>query len=174
MPIFARRKENTFDPAPEGLHAAVCVDVWEPWTEQKPEQFGGGLVDKTRIVWLIDEINKNTHRPFEVSQLYTLSLHEKAKLTGHLETWRGRRFTDEEKRGFDLEKLIGVPCQVQVIHKITDSGLYANVSAVLPLGKGQPRLSIPDGYVRKKDRDPKPPVSHNGEDFAPSDDDVPF
>jgi hypothetical protein len=170
MPIFARRKESQFDPAPEGLHAAVCADVWEPWTEERPEEWGGGLVDKTRIVWLIEEMNPKTHKPFEVSQIYTLSLHEKAKLTAHLETWRGKRFTEQEKQGFDIEKLIGVGCQIQVIHKIKDTATYANVSAVLPLGKGQPKLSIPVGYVRKKDR----AATQDGNGPQIADDEVPF
>lgn len=151
MPIYARKPESTFATAPEGLHVAVCADVWEPWTEEKRAEWGGGLVDKTRLVWLIEEINEKTGRPYEVSQLYTLSLHEKSNLCKHLESWRGKKFTDAERRGFDVEKLIGVSCQVQVIHKITDSGVYANVQAVVPLGKNQPKLSV-NGYVRKKDR----------------------
>lgn len=170
MPIYAKRKESQFDPAPEGLHVAVCADVWEPWTEERPDDWGGGLVDKTRIVWLIDVVNPKTNRPFEVSQKYTLSLHEKAKLTQHLETWRGKKFTDQEKMGFDIEKLIGVGCQVQVIHNITDKGTYANVSAVLPLGKGQPKLSIPSTFIRKKDRAAQ---DANGSQVA-DDTDVPF
>lgn len=155
MPIFARKKESTFEPAPEGLHAAVCVDVWEPWTEERREDWGGGLVDKTRIVWLIDVENPNTGKLFEVSQIYTLSLHEKSNLCKHLESWRGKKFTDGEKLGFDIEKLIGVNCQLQVIHRITDSGTYANVQTIVPAAKGGPRLLVPEGYVRKKDRDPQ-------------------
>lgn len=177
MPIYARRKESTFTPAPEGLHVAVCADVWDQWTEPRREDWGGGLQDKTRIVWLVEDINLATKRPYEVSQIYTLSLHEKAKLCQHLEAWRGKKFTDEEKRGFDLERLIGVSCQVQVVHKITDGGTYANVQAIVPLGKGQPKLRVPDGYVRHKDRQPAAPVGAPNEDsdaFEADDESVPF
>ena len=173
MPIYARKPKSNFTPAPEGLHVAVCCDVWEPWTEEKPEQFGGGLVDKTRICWLTEDVHEDTNKPYEVSQIYTLSLHEKAKLCQHLEAWRGRKFSDAEKQGFDVEKLIGVSCQLQVVHKITDGGTYANVQAVVPLGKGQAKLRVPDDYVRRKDRtarQPEQPV----EDFQASDNDVPF
>jgi len=170
MAIYARRKESTFEPAPEGLHAAVCVDVWEPWTEERAAEWGGGLVDKTRIVWLIAELNPKTGKPFEVSQIYTLSLHEKANLCKHLEAWRGKRFTDDEKRGFDLEKLIGAGCQVQLIHRVTDTGTYSNVSAIVPLAKGQPKIIVPDGYVRRKDRDRTDHAAASPE----ADDTVPF
>ena len=155
MPIFARKKESQFEPAPEGLHAAVCVDVWEPWTEERPADWGGGLRDVIRIVWVIEETNPKTGRPFEVSQKYTLSLHEKANLCKHLESWRGKVFTDQEKIGFDVEKLIGVNCQIQVIHRIAESGTYANVQTIVPAARTGPRLLVPEGYQRKKDREPQ-------------------
>jgi hypothetical protein len=170
---MARKPKGTYTPAPEGLHQAVCCDVWEPWTEERPQQFGGGLVDKTRLVWVIEEVNPATQRPYEVSQIYTLSLHEKSKLCQHLESWRGRRFTDEEKSGFDLEKLIGANGQLQVVHKIKEnSDTFANVQAIVPLGKGQTKLRVPADYIRRKDR------ATNGHDSAEpetiSDDGVPF
>ena len=46
---------------------------------------------------------------------------------------RGRPFTETERQGFDITKLIGVPCQLNVMH--TDSG-KERVSSVMPLGKG--------------------------------------
>lgn len=172
MPIYARRKESQFDPAPEGLHAAVCVDVWDEWTEERPAEWGGGLMDKTRIVWMIEEANPKTNKPFEVSQIYTLSLHEKSNLCKHLEAWRGRKFSDEEKRGFDLEKLIGANCQLQVIHRVTEGGTYANVQAIVPPAKGAPRLSVPMDFVRHRDKKPKTaPTSTATEDDVDS---VPF
>lgn len=174
MGIFARKPKSNFPTAPEGLHPAVCVDVWEPWTEEKPAEFGGGLQDKTRLVWLIEDVNPQSGRPYEVSQIYTLSLHEKAKLCQHLESWRGRRFTDSEKEGFDLEKLIGACCQLQVVHKITDSATYANVQAIVPLGKGMTKLRAPDDYVRRKDRNKGNDAGEPAGDFQASDDDVPF
>lgn len=173
MPIFARKKESQFEPAPEGLHLAVCVDVWEPWTAERREDWGGGLVDKTRIVWVIDEENPKTGKPFEVSQIYTLSLHEKANLCKTLESWRGKKFTDQEKLGFDIEKLIGVNCQLSVAHKITDAGTYANVLSVVQPPKGAKRLLVPEGYVRKKDREPAK-GNGGGEEFQADDGDVPF
>lgn len=171
MPILVRKKKSEFDPAPEGLHAAVCADVWEPWTEERPAEWGGGIMDKTRLVWLIEDINPKTNRQFEVSQIYTMSLHEKSNLCKHLEAWRGKKFTDEEKMGFDIEKLIGANCQLQVIHKITDSGTYANVQAIVPPAKNAPKLHVPSGYLRKKDR--SAPAENDGGGPI-TDDDVPF
>ena len=56
-------------------------------------------------------------KPFLISRRYSLSLHEKSSLRRDLESWRGRAFTQEELRGFDLEVLIGVGCLVSVVHE---------------------------------------------------------
>lgn len=169
MPIIAKAPESNFTPAPEGLHAAVCADVVELGTEVN--QFNGGLQEKVRLVWQLDEIDQTTDKRYEASQKYTLSLHEKSKLCQHLEAWRGRKFTAEEKQGFDLEKLLGVPCQIQVVHNVTDQGrTFANVQAVVPLGKGMVKPRVSDDYVRFKDR--KKQTSPNGHAAHEDDDDV--
>jgi hypothetical protein len=156
MPIVAKEPESKFTPAPEGLHQAVCCDVWNPWTEVN--KFHGGLTEKTRIVWQIDQVNEETGKPFEVSQVYTLSLHEKANLCKHLVAWRGKPFTEEERMGFDLEKLIGVNCQLQVVHNLAANGkTYANVQAIVPINKNMTKLRVSDGFVRHKDRKPNAP-----------------
>lgn len=148
MAIIAKKPESIFTPCPEGLHHAVCVDVVDlgivptPWGDKH----------KVRIVWQIDDDNPDTGKRYDTRQQYSLSLHEKASLRNHLESWRGRKFTDEELMGFDLEKLIGANCQIQVVHTITDQGkTYANVQAVVPAPKNTPKLS-PLDYVREKDR----------------------
>lgn len=166
-----REPESNFTPAPEGLHQAVCCDVWEQWTEES-RFTPGQLQDKTRVVWLLEEENPETGKPFQASRIYTASLHEKAMLRQHLETWRGRKFTQDELRGFDLEALIGVNCQLQIAHNIGSNGkTYANVQAVVPLAKGMNKLRVPEDYVRRKDK-----ARSAGHDTAQDvpDDDVPF
>ena len=84
-----------------------------------------------------------THgRRFDVARVYTLSLHERAALRKDLESWRGRKFTEMELDGFDLEKLLGVNAQVAVTHDLGDDGtIYANVSTVVPPREGRRRSS---------------------------------
>lgn len=173
MPIVVRRPQTKFEPAPEGLHQAVCVDVWEPWAQDNSFR-PGETIDVTRIVWALEEPNPRTGKPFEASQLYRFSLHEKAKLCQHLQAWRGRAFTADEKKGFDLERLIGVNCQLQIVHKVREDGeVFANVQAIVPLGKGMTKIPVPEGYVRRKDRDggPQDPAPDQA---TPDGEEVPF
>jgi len=70
-----------------------------------------------------------------IGKTYTVSLHENANLRGDLESWRGRPFTREELDGFDISKLLGVPCMVNVTHTDKNGKTYANIAAVTPLPK---------------------------------------
>lgn len=147
------RNKTQFPVPPEGLYQAVCADAWDIWTEDRPERWGGGIQDKTRLVWEINRINKESGRPYQVSQKYTASLHEKANLRKHLEAWRGRKFTENEIKEFELENLLGANCQLQVVHNIGSDGItYANVQAVVPLAKGMTKMHVSPDFVRKKDR----------------------
>lgn len=149
MPIYASYQKGEFTPAPEGLHQAVCVDV----VDQGLRQTQWGEKHKVQIRWQIDQADEKTGRPFLVTASYTLSLHKKANLRQHLEAWRGQRFSEDELQGFDLEKLLGVNCQLQIVHSIGDEGsVFANVQAIVPLGKGMVHLRPSADYVRVCDR----------------------
>ena len=170
MTITAREPaQKHFAPCPEGLHTAVCVDVVDLGVQQSQ----WGEKHKVRVVWQIDATNAETGRRFNVMSHYTLSLHKKAKLRQHLETWRGKKFTEEQLQGFDLEKLLTANCQIQVSHNIKDDGeVWANVQAIVPAPtQGTPL--VPLDYVRVKDR-PTDQGNGNGAGREPGEDDVPF
>lgn len=171
MAIIARAPESKFTPAPEGLHQAVCVDVHDLGLQKT----AWGEKHKVLLVWQIDLVNDETGKRFDIRQSYTLSLSEKANLRRDLECWRGRKFTEDELSGFDLEKLLGANCQLQIVHNIADEGkTYANVQAIVPFNaKLGPKLS-PLEYVRMKDR-AKAQGNGHGHDAPPVEDDsVPF
>ena len=168
MAIFARAPESSFEPCPEGLHHAVCVDVVDLGLQQTP--FGDKL--QVQLRFQVEELNSQGHR-CEVRKTYTNSLSEKANLRKDLESWRGRKFTGDELKGFDLEKLLGANCQLNVVHNLADNGnLYANINGVVPAPKGAVRL-VPQDYVRQKDR---PVATKPGGPSAPAltDDSIPF
>jgi hypothetical protein len=169
MAIMAKDTRKEFTPAPEGLHQSVCVDV----VDLGMQDGQWGPKPKVRLVWQLDQVNPETSKRFTVSQQYTLSLNEKANLRHHLEAWRGKKFSPQELQGFDLEKLLGVNGQVQVVHALSDDGrIWANVQAIVPLGKGMTKMRAEE-YVRVKDRTDKPadPTANGGK---PAEDDVPF
>lgn len=72
--------------------------------------------------------------PLTITKDYTVSLHEKANLRKELAAWRGKDFTEEEAKGFDVTKLIGAYAMVNVTHKTNSQGkVRANISGLSPL-----------------------------------------
>jgi len=152
MPIIASGGGNDFETTPAGAHQAVCVDVVD--LGMRDTQWGEK--HKVQLRWIIDKEDSNGV-PFMVLSSYTLSLNEKAQLRKDLEAWRGVAFTDKELDGFDLECLIGVNCQLNVVHKAGDGGkVWANVNAIMPLASKMEKMAVPDNYIRAKDREQKP------------------
>lgn len=123
---------------PAGTHAARCIQVIDLGVQATP--FGD--VPKLRITWeLPDEKavfdEKKGEQPFVVSKEYTRSLYEKSNLYKDLVSWRGKEFTEDELRGFDVDKLLGAPCLLSVVHKTTEKNkTFANVSSISKLPKG--------------------------------------
>jgi len=157
--------------APAGLHQAVCVDVVDLGVIET--SFGNKHM--CRLVWQIEEIDSDTGRPFSVGKRYSPSLHEKATLRKDLESWRAKPFTKEELDGFDLEKLLGVNCQLMVIHETREGKTYANIKSIVPVGKGAQPLRARD-YTRVKDREATKGGVHQNEPEpgADFDTDTPF
>ena len=172
MPIISRTKKGEYSTAPEGLHNSVCCDVIDKGLVQTE----WGEKYQVQIRWQLEEIDPeaNPPRPFLVMATYTNSLHEKSRLRPMLEAWRGKKFTAEELDGFDLEKLLGAPCQVQVVHAITNKGTYANVQAVVPAAKGSTKLRVSADYIRVCEREKRAQLENEPDVFEAEDSDVPF
>ena len=181
--MIVKEPEGQLPLAPEGTFAAVCVD--EVDLGEVTTSFNGNPNTRrmVRLVWQLTELDKQ-NQPYFVRKDYTASLHEKAGLRKTLEQWRGKAFTVDELRGFDLENVVGVGCLVSVVHNTgSKGGLFANVAGVMRLPKGM-TAPLADGYLRSKDRpiapqtlppaqsvvQPEPPPNFGGL----TDDDVPF
>lgn len=150
MPLIIKGSDQDFTPAPPGLHQAVCVDVVDLGMQET--QFGEKR--QLKIVWQLKTRNEKGER-FQIRGTYTQSLNEKARLRHDLESWRGRPFTKDELRAFDVEKLIGANCQIQVAHRVSAKGrTYANAQAIVPLAKGMAKIE-PENYEREPWPDPE-------------------
>ena len=125
-----------FDPINEGMHHAICIGLWDLGTHYM-ERFGKSA-HKILLQWEVPEERieiDGKDLPRAISKQYTLSLHQKANLRKDLQSWRGKSFTDKELEGFNLEKLLGVNCTLQVLHNKKDDKQYANVISIVPLMK---------------------------------------
>lgn len=140
MPIIAENKGTVHVPVPMGNHIARCVEMIQIGTiVETTGIYAGKESHKVRLTW---ETPDETHdfgkgqQPFLISKEFTLSMHEKATLRKALESWRGKAFTEDEAKAFDITVLIGKPCMLSIIHKTSKGGnIYAEVSSIATLPK---------------------------------------
>ena len=131
-----------FQPIEAGNYLARCYAMVHIGTINEEVMGKPKQLNKCRIMWeLPTELKEfkqgDGEKPWVVSSEFTLSLHEKAKLRIFLESWRGKKFTEDEAKSFDITKLLGVPCTITIIHKTSKGGkTYAEVSGVSPVMKG--------------------------------------
>jgi len=134
--------KKNFEPIPAGSYAARCYSMIEMGTNQETYQGLDKMVNKVRITWELPtetQVFKEEKGPEPriISKDFSLSMHEKANLRGFLESWRGKSFTDNEAKSFDVTTLLGVPCLLSITHKTATNGnTYANISSVSLLPKG--------------------------------------
>lgn len=139
MAIIASAKGTGATPVSEGVHTAVCIWVIDIG-DQYSEMYGNSR-HKVMITWEIPDetiLVDGEEKPRVISKEYTLSLSEKAVLRQHLESWRSRKFSQDELNNFDLVNILGKSCQLQILH---NSKGYAGVGTVMALPKGMPPLS---------------------------------
>ena len=140
MPIIAKNAGKKRELAPQGNHVAICYKMIELGTIT--DTFKGEDVTRHRVLlyWeLSNELKEfdGVDKPISVSKEFTLSMNEKSTLRKMLESWRGKAFTKDEANAFDITKLMGVPCMVNVLHVTSGTGnQYENVSSITPLPKG--------------------------------------
>ena len=144
MAIIASNNGGTsYEPIASGSYAARCYSMIHIGTIEETILGTTKRLNKVRITWeLPTELKvfkeENGEQPHVISKEFTLSLHEKATLRNFLKNWRGKDFTEDEAKAFDIEKLVGAPCMLNITHKKSKDGskTYAEIGSVSTLPKG--------------------------------------
>lgn len=125
---------------PAGAHVGRCYSLIDLGTQLSSGQYGEKLQHKIQIKWELfgeDEqgapLVSDDGSPMTISKSYTLSLSDKASLRKDLASWRGRDFTEEEAKAFDVTKLLGDYCMVNVTTSENNGKTYTNVAGLTPL-----------------------------------------
>ena len=144
MAINATNKGVKRELIPAGNYIARCYQMIEIGTVKTVFQGQEKTLHKVRIGWeLPTELKvfnpEKGEQPCVISKEYTLSLNEKATLRKMLASWRGKDFTEEQARAFDITVLVGVPCMLNIIHKPSEKDpttIYQEIGSVSPMPRG--------------------------------------
>ena len=190
-----------FKKVPPGAYIGRCYSLIDLGTQLSTGQYGDKLQHKIRLSWELfgeDEQGQpltvevdGKEMPMTISKSYTVSLAEKSNLRKDLAAWRGKDFTEEEAKSFDVSKLLGAYCMVNVTISERDGKSYTNVAGLTPLpgalknSKPAPvhdniifDLDAPDMAVLAKMHEKVQEVIKKSPEFAQigkrTDDDCPF
>lgn len=143
MSITAKNESNPVELPPAGNHIARCFSMIHIGTVKQVIRGETKELNKVRITWELPTEQRvfkpeQGEQPFSISKDYTLSMYEKSNLLKDLQSWRGKPFSEDEIKSFDVTKLLGIPCMLNVIHsKSKSSGKeYATIASISGLPKG--------------------------------------
>ena len=114
-------KSAQYDPIPAGRHLCVLADT----EHHQDVQTKFGIKTLCRFVFQSQETNPGTSERYQVrTQRFTESLHPRSALAQFLTQWRRKPITQEEQnRGFDIGKLIGLPVHLTTsVHTAPETG----------------------------------------------------
>ena len=139
MGVKLRANKKTYELIPNGMYEAVCSDIIDLGVQHSNGKYGEKDTLQVLIIWELPELtyedaDGNKH-PRTVRKRYTQSTDAKATIRKHLESWRGRPFTEEELVEFDLDNVLGCGCQIQIMQEQSDDGgkTYENIKNIVPL-----------------------------------------
>lgn len=192
MSLIASDSGGNFVPVPTGMHLARCYRVVDLGTQKS--EYKGEITYPHKIMLQFEvhgehddgtPLVTDKNEPMSISKNYTLSLSDKANLRKDLQAWRGREFSAEELRGFDIKNILGAWAMITVGKSIGSNGKeYTNILNVnpvpkslkdtLPIGHNKPAIfsiAHPDmelfntfsDYLKKKiEASPEWQAKHNG------------
>ena len=156
MSLIAKAESNSgsFTPVPPGLHLARCYRIIDLGTQKTNWKGQEKELRKVMIQFEVHSIDDDGNplltdkgEPLSISKNYTLSLNEKANLSLDLESWRGASFTAEERKGFELKKLLGVWAMISVTKSVGHDGKeYTNISNINPVPANIKKAGLPDPH----------------------------
>ncbi len=146
--------EGSFTPVPPGMHLARCYRVVDLGTQKTEWQGQIKYLQKVMVQFEVHGEDDNGKslvtskgEPMSISKNYTLSLAEKATLRKDLQAWRGRDFTPDELRGFELKNILDKWAMLSVAKSLGNNGKeYTNIMSVNPVPAAIKKAGLPQGF----------------------------
>lgn len=131
-----------FKRAPSGTHFAVCNLIadcgLQPGSAQYPtpkrKLYLRFEIPAERVEYEKD--GTQVEGPITIGSYYNATMNEKSTFRHHLESWRGRKFTDDEAAGFDVSSIVGKPCMLTITESQKGDKTYSNITGISAMPKG--------------------------------------
>lgn len=151
MPLIAKDSGDFITVTP-GMHLARCYRIIDLGTQRSEymgkEKFQPKVMIQFEVHGEDDRGNPlvtQDGRPLSIAKSYTLTLSEMSSLRKDLQMWRGRDFTADELRGFELKNVLGHWAMLTVVQAESGGKIYTNIAAVNGVPKTIRDAGLPTG-----------------------------
>lgn len=128
--VMSEDSKPKYPTIPLGVQKARCISVIDLGTQENNWQGETSWKRQVLFEWEVPEHTNNDNEPLTISKFYNVSFYEKSNLSKDLTSWRGKPFSAQEKKQFNLGDMLGETCQIQIMEK--DNGKQHIVS-IMPL-----------------------------------------
>lgn len=156
MPLVVKDSGDFVTVSP-GSHLARCYRIIDLGTQRSEYMGKEKYLQKVMIQFEVhseDDKGKpmltQDGRPLSIAKSYTCTLAEKSTLRKDLQMWRGRDFTAEELRGFELKNVLGAWAMLTVTLTESNGKTYTNIAAINPVHKAIKDAGLPKGVNETK------------------------
>jgi hypothetical protein len=151
LTVSASSGGGNFIQVPAGMHLAMCYRIIDLGTQKTTYMGQSKMSPKVLFQFEVHTENDDgtplltqDGKPLSISKQYTLSLGENAIMRRDLQSWRGKAFTPEELKMFELENVLGQWCMINVVHTSKDDKTYANIDSITPVPAAIKKNGLPD------------------------------
>ncbi len=154
MPKATSSGGSDFAPVPSGTTLGICYGVIDIGTPPPHGNFPSRRkvllmfeLPQVRADFSVNGETKNLARVISVD--YTLSTDKKANLRKQLAAWRGRDFTEEEAKVFEVGNVAGAMALLSIVHKQSadKTKTYANIASIMKPMAGTPKMKAENPHV---------------------------
>lgn len=121
-----------------GKHLAILYSVVDLWTHQQTNVHGTKDVRKVQLSRELPNVMHefkpgDGEKPATVRRKYTLSMYKKAELRALVDNILWVELKDIQAKDFDLSNLLGVMCQLQLVHDSYEGNNYVKPTNYISL-----------------------------------------
>jgi hypothetical protein len=134
------------------MHLARCYRIVDLGTQKT--EYMGNVKNLHKVMFQFEVHSEDAQGeplltskgdPMTVSKNYTVSLAEKSNLRKDLQSWRGKDFSSDELKGFELKNVLGQWAMLSVVEAHRDGNTYTNIANINPVPASMKKNGLPEG-----------------------------
>jgi hypothetical protein len=139
------------------MHLARCYRIIDLGTQEST--YMGNIKHLPKVMFQFEVHSEDSQGnatvtskgdPMTVSKNFTLTLAEKSTLRKDLQTWRGKEFSAEELKGFELKNVLGQWAMISVVETENNGKTYTNIATINPVPANMKKVGLPEGHNELK------------------------